>query len=184
MIRTRDFAIFCATLVFFLSAITATVAHDLWGNSGQVATVVEFANGANVQGAVADSRDLNRSANIDRLKAKIAAGEGDSPFGEPVFESVDDIVIDDAPAVTDAEPVDTVTIGTTMDGQSLASNDIWRFVGFNFSEQIGIAVNGNPIYGSRTDGFVLDACGGGDDGSGYKLYLQTDREVSPSCFVN
>lgn len=183
MIRTRDFAVFSAALVFLLSVLTATVASDLWGVNGQSATVVKFADGAPVSGAVADTRHIDRSGNISRLKAKIAAGEGDSSLGEPVFTSVDDIGQDDADTVTDGSPTVSVNIGTTLDGGALFSDGIWRFIGFSFYEQIGTGLNGVPIYGARSDSLPLDACGGADDGTGYKLYLQTDREVSTGCFT-
>lgn len=183
MIRTRDFAVFSAAMVLFLSALTATVASDLWGTGGQTAAVVKFADDASVSGAVADSRNIDRSGNINRLKAKIAAGEGDSPLGVPVFTSVDDVSSDDLPPVTDDSLAVSVHIGTGLDDSALFSDALWRFIGFNSSEQIGTALNGVPIFGARSDSLPLDACGGTDDGSGYKLHLQTNREVAPECFI-
>ncbi len=183
MIRTRDFAVFSAIMVFFLSAITATVAGDLWGPSGQVAAVVKFAETSPVMGAVADTRTIDRTGNVERLKGKIAAGEGDSPDGSPVFTSVDDTV-PEMPVTSDASPSASVMIGNTPDGSPLFSDNLWRFVGFGSSDQIGTAVNSKLIYGARSDALPLDACGGADDGSGYKLFLQTNREVDPGCFTN
>lgn len=183
MIRTRDFAVFSAVAVFFLCAITATVAGDLWGNSGQTAAVVNFADNSVVMGAISDTRTIDRAGNVERLKGKIVAGEGDSPEGAPVFTSVDE-TIPEAPIITDAAPATAVMIGNTLDGSSLYSDNLWRFVGFGAFEQIGMALNGKPIYGARADALPLDACGGTDDGSGYKLYLQTNREVDSSCFTN
>ena len=184
MIRTRDFAVFSAVMVFFVTAITATVAKDLWGQGGQAASVIEFADASAVSGAVTDDHEINRAGNIERLRSKIAAGEGDSPLGAPVFTSVDDVIEDSAPIVTDASGMIPVMIGAAMDGSSLYSDELWRFVGFSQLEQIGTAANGVPIYGARADTLPLDQCGGVDDGSGYKLYLQTNREVAPSCFTN
>lgn len=183
MIRTRDFAVFSAVAVFFLCAITMTVAGDLWGRNGQMAATVKFAEPASVMGAVSDTRKIDRAGNAERLKGKIAAGEGDSPEGAPVFTSVDETE-PEAPLVTDTAPSVAVMIGTTMDGAPLYSDSLWRFIGFSSLEQIGTAVNGKPIYGARADTLSLDQCGGADDGSGYKLYLQTNREVPPSCFTN
>lgn len=174
---------FSAVAVFFLCAITLTVAGDLWGTNGQMAVAVKFAEPASVMGAVADNRKIDRAGNVERLKGKIAAGEGDSPEGAPVFTSVDETE-PEAPVVADTAPSVTVMIGTTMDGAPLYSDSLWRFIGFSSFEQIGTAVNGKPIYGARADSFPLDACGGADDGTGYKLYLQTNREVPPSCFTN
>lgn len=183
MIRTRDFAVFSAVAVFFLCAITATVARDLWGTSGQAAAVVKFADTSAVMGAVADTRTIDRAGNIERLKGKIAAGEGDSREGAPVFTSVDETT-PETPVITDTAPAATVMIGTTLDGSPLHNDSLWRFIGFGAFEQIGTAVNGKAIYGARADALPLDACGGADDGSGYKLYLQTNREVDSSCFTN
>lgn len=183
MIRTRDFAVFSAVMVFFLSAIVMTVAGDLWGTNGQVAATVKFAEPGSVMGAVADNRKIDRAGNVERLKNKIAAGEGDSPEGAPVFTSVDETV-PETPVITDTAPAATVMIGSTQDGSPLYSDNLWRFIGFSSSEQIGTAVNGKPIFGARADTLLLDACGGADDGTGYKLYLQTNREVPPSCFTN
>lgn len=183
MIRTRDFAVFSAALVFLLSVLTATVASDLWGTSGQVAAVVEFASDASIAGAVADNKDIDREGNIERLRSKIAAGEGDSRAGAPVFTSVDDVPANDTVTSTDDSPAESVMIGNTMDGGALFSDGLWRFIGFGSYEQIGMALNGTPIFGARADGVSLDACGGVDDGSGYKLYLQTNREVYAACFT-
>lgn len=183
MIRTRDFAVFSAVAVFFLSAIAATVAGDLWGTNGQVAAVVKFAETSAVMGATADTRSIDRAGNVERLKNKIAAGEGDSPEGAPVFTSVDETV-PETPVVTDTAPAAAVMIGSAADGSPLYSDNLWRFIGFSSSEQIGTAINGKPIYGARADTLPLDACGGADDGSGYKLYLQTNREVDSACFTN
>lgn len=183
MIRTRDFAVFSVALVFLLSVLTATVAYDLWGTSGQMATVVKFADNAPVAGAVADHRNIDRDGNIERLRSKIAAGEGDSTLGEPVFTSVDDVAEDDGVTSTDDSPSVSVMIGRTMDGGALFSDGLWRFIGFGPYEQIGTALNGTPIFGARGDSVALDDCGGTDDGSGYKLYLQTNREVAPECFI-
>ncbi len=183
MIRTRDFAVFSAALVFLLSVLTATVAYDLWGTGGEMATVVKFADEAPVSGAIADSRNIDRAGNISRLKAKIAAGEGDNPQGEPIFTSVDDFSNDDLLPITDDSLSVSVHIGTGLDGSALFSDALWRFIGFSFYEQIGTALNGVPIFGARSDNLPLDACGGADDGSGYKLYLQTDREVAAGCFL-
>ena len=183
MIRTRDFAVFAAVMVFFLSAIAATVAEDLWGQNGQTAAAIEFAGASGVTGAMSDGREINHASNIERLRSKIASGEGDSPLGAPVFTSVDDVVEDSAPIVTDASPAASVVIGTATDGSPLYSDDLWRFVGFSHIEQIGIASNGVPIFGARADTLSLDPCGGADDGSGYKFYLQTNREVAPTCFT-
>lgn len=183
MIRTRDFVVFSAALVFLLSVLTATVAYDLWGTSGQMATVVKFADNAPVEGAVADHRNIDRDGNIERLKTKIAAGEGDSRAGAPVFTSVDDVTEDRTVTTSADSPSVSVMIGRTMDGGALFSDGLWRFIGFGPYEQIGTALNGAPIFGARGNGVALDDCGGTDDGSGYKLYLQTDREVDPSCFT-
>lgn len=183
MIRTRDFAVFSIVAVFFLCAITATVAQDLWGTSGQTAAVVKFADSSAVMGAVSDSHTIDRAGNVERLKGKIAAGEGDSRDGAPVFTSVDETT-PETPVITDTAPTATVMIGSTLDGSPLYSDSLWRFVGFSASEQIGMALNGKPIYGARADTLSLDACGGTDDGTGYKLYLQTNREVAPTCFTN
>ncbi len=184
MIRTRDFLVFSGALVFLLSMITATVATDaLGGGYSQVASVASFAGPAGVSGAESPSSPDTRAANISRLKNKIAAGEGDVSAGEPIFTSVDTITATTAVVLTDQTP-DSVWIGHTLDGQPLMSGDMWRFVGFGSANQIGVALNDRPIFGPRADDFVLDACGGVDEGLGYRFHFQPGKFIDPACYSN
>lgn len=183
MIRTRDFLVFSGALVLLLTAITTTIITDSMSGAGsQVASVGSFAAPATMEGAISPETGTDRSGNIARLKTKIAAGAGDVSAGEPIFTSVDDIVVDDTPIITDQTPPSSIQIGFSVDGQPLLSDQLWRFVGYSQFEQIGTALNGTPIFGSRADAVPLDPCGGFDDGMGYKLYLTAGNSANPSCF--
>lgn len=172
---------FSALMVFMLTLLVGTAANDLWGGKGQAAAVVQFADNPAVSGAVVDVHEIDREGNVNRLRSKIAAGEGNSPFGEPVFTSVDETEVSSSTVTDESGPV-SILLGQTTDGIDLWTHDLWRFVGYSQFDQIGISLKGHPIFGSRADNMPLDACGGVDDGSGYKLYLQTGIEVSASCF--
>jgi len=167
-----------------LTAITATLVTDALSYQGQVANVISYAPPSSVEGAESYVSTINhRNDNIDRLRSKIVAGEGDVSIGEPVFTSVDDIVESDATStVTDQTPPSSIQIGVTQDGQPLMSGELWRFIGYTQFEQVGVSVNGHPIYGARSDNVVLDSCGGIDEGAGYRYYLQPEKDVVVGCF--
>lgn len=185
MIRTRDFALFAFGLLFFSAAIAGTLISQSWGHGlAETAAVANFAPPAAVTGATAPRPDDDPTATISRLRAKIAAGDGDVAAGGPVFTSVDDVATaTSAPVITDQVDPTSVLIGRTLDGQPLMSDDLWRFVGFSQTDQIGVAENGHPIFGPRADGLALDACGGADDGSGYRLYFDPSRSIAPACYI-
>lgn len=184
MIRTRDFIVFSGALVFLLTAITATLVTGSFSDYGQVANVINFAPAPVVDGAESYMDTSPRNENIARLRSKIAAGEGDVTIGEPVFTSVDDIAPSDPDtAITDQTPPSSIQLGFTLDGQPLMSDELWRFIGYTQFEQIGVALNDVPLFGSRMDNVQLDACGGVNDGSGYRLYLQSGQELSEQCFT-
>ena len=180
MIRTRDFLVFSAALVFLLTAITATALTNSLSGAGQVASV-SFAVPSTISGAEVPAKEDTRGSNVARLKSKIAAGEGNIQAGEPVFTSVDTVTSDNG-VVTDQSVPDSVTIGHTMDGQMLSNGDLWRFVGYSQFEQIGMALNGTPIFGSRSDSYPLDQCHGADEGVGYRLYIDLAEPINPACF--
>lgn len=184
MIRTRDFLLFTGAFVFLLTAITATVVTDsLSGGNSQVANVsVGFAAPVDITEAESPKEPDTRAGTINRLKNKISAGEGDVSAGEPVFTSVDTVVATDTPT-TDQFDSGSILIGQTMDGGPLMSDDLWRFVGFAQTEQIGVALNGFPIFGSRVDSFVLDPCGGIDERMGYRYYFTPSEPIDPSCYA-
>lgn len=177
--------LFSGALVFLFSAITATaVTNSLTSGSSQVASVGSFVEGSDVQGAVSEESVDDTDSNIIRLKQKIAAGEGQVSAGGPVFTSVDDSTPEEnEDVVTDQTPPKSVQIGVTVDGAVLMSNELWRFVGYSQFEQIGTANNGTPIFGSRSDNFPLDQCGGGNDGSGYKYYLNSGVRDLGECIT-
>ncbi len=184
MIRTRDFLVFSVALVFLFSGITATVVSDSFsGAGGQVASVASFAAPAAISGAEPAASSDDNAANVARLKAKIAAGDGDIAAGEPIFTSVDTVTATTAVTLTDQTP-DSAMIGHTLDGQPLLSGDLWRFVGFGPGDQIGVALNDRPIFGPRSDDFVLDACGGVDEGFGYRYHFQPGKTIDPVCYAN
>lgn len=185
MIRTRDFVVFSGALVFLFAMITATVLTDaLSGGSSHVANVsLALAPESKVSGASLVGITDDRESTIARLRAKLAAGEGDISAGEPVFTSVDDYVATSADAIITDQTIPTsVLIGHTLDGQPLLSSDLWRYVGFSQFDQIGTAQNGVPIYGSRADTFMLDTCGGAEEGQGYRLYVRPSENVNPACY--
>ena len=186
MIRTRDFAAFGAAFVFLSFAIGATWLTQTWTGSLQTASVIDFSDTDTVpvvmEGAVVeDSPEIPRESNINRLRGKIAAGEGDVSAGEPVFTSVDDVVASSS-VVSDGSPSTSVLIGFTVGGDSLMSDDLWRYIGFSHIEQVGVALDDVPIYGSHPNPLVLDTCGGVDEGSGYRYHLMTGREIPSGCY--
>lgn len=182
MIRTRDFLLFGMAVVALVSAIGVTAALDLTRTS-QTAAVALFAEAPDPNGAEVVVEQDDKEKVAKRLREKIARGDGEVKGG-PVFTSVDDITNNEEVTLTDDSPIVSTMIGHTTDGGALFSDGVWRFIGFGAEDQIGTAVNGTPIFGARADGLTLDRCGGGDDGSGYKLYLQTDREVDIKCFTD
>lgn len=187
MIRTRDFLVFGLVFVFLLTGIGATVIAQSWSAGTQVANVIQF-DGARepsvMVGATSQVDEFSREENAARLRQKIAAGQGSTPSGGPVFTSVDTEVATTAPLVTDDATTDSVLIGHTLQGSPLRSDDLWRFYGFTSTEQIGVALNDFPIYGSREDDHVLDSCGGVDEGFGYRYYLRPGIDVASGCFVS
>lgn len=185
MIRTRDFIVFSGALVFLFTAITTTFVTGSFSDHGQVANVINFAPPPSVDGAESYDDARPRDENIARLRSKIASGEGNVSIGEPVFTSVDDIVPSDPDsAITDQTPPSSMQIGVMQDGQPLMSDELWRFIGYAQFEQVGVSISGHPIYGARADGAQLDPCGGIDEGAGYRLYLQSEKEIVYGCFVN
>lgn len=182
MIRTRDFLLFGMAVLALVSAIGVTAALDL-NQTSQTATVALFAEAPDPSGAEAVVEQDDKEKVAKRLREKIARGDGEVKGG-PIFTSVDDVTNDEEVTLTDDSPIVSTMIGHTVDDGALFSDGVWRFVGFGAEDQIGTAVNGTPIFGARGDGLSLDICGGADDGSGYKLYLQTDREVDIKCFTD
>jgi len=182
MIRTRDFLVFSGVMVVLLVALISTIAGDVWGGGQHMATATKFAINNPVSGAVADTREIDTNSNAERLRSKIAAGEGNSPLGEPVFTSVDDF-IETPDTVTDESTPNSFLLGYTVDGLELWNHDLWRFVGYSQFEQIGVALNGTPIYGSHIGVYRLDACGGIDEGMGYRLHLRSGEDSDPACFA-
>lgn len=185
MIRTRDFIAFGAAFVFLTFAIGATWLTDSWNSSGQTASAADFSASGSapvvMEGAISEGHsDIPRESNINRLRQKIAAGEGNVAAGDPVFSSVDDIVA--TSTVSDGSPSTSVLIGHTLTGDSLMSDDLWRFVGFSQVEKIGIALNGVPIFGAHPNPLILDSCGGVDEGDGYRYHLMTDKEIPGGCY--
>ena len=63
------------------------------------------------------------------------------------------------------------------------SDQLWRYVGFGQSDQVGVALNDYLIFGSRLDNAPLDTCGGIDEGQGYRYYIQPGKEIAEGCFV-
>lgn len=186
MIRTRDFAAFGTAFVFLFFAIGATWLLGSWRGSGQTAATINFADSENVpvvmDGAVSEGvPEIPRESNINRLREKIAAGEGDISAGGPVFTSVDDVSSTSA-AISDDSPAPSVLIGFTLSGAPLMSDDLWRYIGFSHLEQIGVALDDVPIYGTYPNPLMLDTCGGVDEGLGYRYHLMTDKEIPSGCY--
>ncbi|OGG41769.1 hypothetical protein A2837_00965 [Candidatus Kaiserbacteria bacterium RIFCSPHIGHO2_01_FULL_46_22] len=182
MIRTRDFLLFGAVVLFLFTGLSVTVLMDAWQEGGQLATVVEFERPKEVAGAEAEDQVKDYEGNAERLRGKIAQGEG-IVAGGPVFTSVDDLMAASSTTITDQTAPTSILIGQTMDGSPLSSDELWRYVGFTQTDQIGVAINGYPIFGSHSNVAVLDACGGVDEGSGYRYYIQPGKEVAEGCFV-
>lgn len=147
-----------------------------------MATVVEFDSNKEIIGAETEAEGKDYEGNIKRLREKIARGEG-VVAGGPVFTSVDDLVTVSTTTITDQTTPTSVWIGHTTDGAPLMSDQLWRYVGFGQNDQIGVALNDYPIYGTRTDGIELDNCGGIDEGQGYRYYIQPEKEIVEGCFV-
>lgn len=180
MIRTRDFLLFGLVVVFLSGGIGMTILNDLWRSSGQMAAAIEFSASPDPAGAEAVIPDKGRTEVLERLRTKLAKGEGLSA-GAPVFTSVDDLA-SSAPTVTDQTAPEAIVMGRTLDGQPLMSDDLWRYVGFSSNDQIGTALNGVPIYGVRADALPLDPCGGADEGTGYRYFIRPGEKMAEGCF--
>lgn len=96
MFRTRDLVIYISVLVFFVSAIGYTVVNDLQFTSRAVATPVSFPESsqtASVTMAAATSTqsadEIDRAANIARIRDKIAQGAGKIAGAPITLTSVD-----------------------------------------------------------------------------------------------
>lgn len=180
MIRTRDFLLFGLAIVFLSGGIGLTVIADILESEGQTAAIIEFAAAADPTGAEAILPTHDKNNTLQRLRQKLARGEG-VKSGPPIFTSVDDQA-STAPAVTDQTAPSAVLMGQDMVGRPLMSNDLWRFVGFSSNDQIGVAENGVPIYGARNDALPLDVCGGADEGAGYRYHIKPGEALVEGCF--
>jgi len=183
MIRTRDFLLFGAVVLFLFTGLSVTILMDAWQGGHQLATVVEFDRSKEIVGAEVQKQENNYEENAKRLRDKIARGEG-VVAGGPVFTSVDDLVVASTTAITDQTTPTSIWIGHTRDGAPLMSDELWRYVGFGSDEQVGVALNGHLIYGTREDSVALDSCGGIDEGQGYRYYIQPGKEINEGCFIN
>jgi|GEM_PF-2392765 len=188
MIRTRDFLILSFVLFVFVG-IGMTAIFDLPRYDNNYATAIKSdiqfdTDVRSKEVEIAEVPSVPRADNIERLRNKIAAGHGDIDRGNPVFTSVDDLIPEDedVEVITDQSDPTTFLVGHDMAEQPLMSGDLWRFFGFGANDQIGVAVNGLPIFGSRTDNYVLDMCGGVDEGLGYRYYLDLSKDLSADCF--
>lgn len=185
MIRTRDFIAFGAVFVFLSFAIGATWLTESWRTPGQTAAVIDFTSDTDthvVEGAISEEApEIPRENNITRLRQKIAAGEGNISAGAPIFTSVDDVTATSS-TVSDGSPSTSVLIGFTMSGDSLMSDDMWRFIGFSHLEQIGTALDNIPIFGAHPNSAILDSCGGVDEGLGYRYHLRPGKEIEKGCY--
>ncbi|MEX2341007.1 MAG: hypothetical protein WD605_01665, partial [Candidatus Paceibacterota bacterium] len=151
MIRTRDFTAFGAAFVFLSFAIGATWLTQVWNMTGQTASTIDFSASGSapmvMEGSMVEEKpDIPRDSNINRLRQKIAAGEGDISAGAPIFTSVDDIATT-TPSVSDSSPSTSILIGFTVEGEDLTSDELWSFIVFSHLEQIGMALDDIPIFG-------------------------------------
>lgn len=179
MIRTRNFLLFVFVFTFLLSGIGGTILTNAWDSEAEAATVLKFDQSTSVvYGAKAMEREVPRDENINRLRDKLARGGGDIDGGEPIFTSVDTVVSTNTPLVTDDVPPPAIQIGFSLNGKPLFNDNLWRFVGFSHIDQIGVALNDVPIYGSYPNPELLDSCGG----IGGKYYLPANKEVNPECY--
>lgn len=90
MIRTRDFFLYVLCLVFLGLAIAVTVTTN---PDGLVAETTErfvpsFSR-SEIDRSAASPTELDRAANLEKLKQKLSSGAGEISAGEPVFTSVD-----------------------------------------------------------------------------------------------
>ena len=90
MIRTRNFVIYMALLVFVLYGIGTTLLYQFMSDEPMDIVKVDFEEGGGVAGVVAHQKTDFRQENIERLKTKLAAGGGEISAGPPVFTSVDE----------------------------------------------------------------------------------------------
>lgn len=183
MLRTRDFALFAVLAGFLISGIGLTWVSGIPQEASPAATaLVALEEGRVPDDAIVDGHSNNQSEIIARLQNKVSGGLGDIHAGEPNFDSVDTLrVATDTEVVTDQTYSESVLVGQTMDGMPLMSDDSWRFLGWKANQQIGIAVDGFPIYGTREDSVVLDECGGIDEGSGYRYYMKVGKDFKTGC---
>lgn len=74
-------------------------------------------------------------------------------------------------------------VGVTTDGQLIRNDEAWRFVAIREGQLVGWALDGFPIYGTRSDTDNLDACGGSADSGTYRYYLRASEDFVLGCFA-
>ena len=246
MIRTRDFLLYVLVLVFLALAIGTTVVINR--SDVQVVSQPVPAFGESTEPkAAADISSEGENA-LNRLRTKIAAGEGQILSAPPVMTSVDtpteplvevsvvnycnmvaphpvtkawpetvmvretasmyqvigeteltvpngsstNIVIEEfpfqlIPKNSERGSYDTclpdTTIGVDINGQPLDNRNVDRYRAFDYSDLIGYARDGIPIYGTAPVEAQLDVCGGMDTSSGYSYFIQPESEGIISCYA-
>ena len=79
--------------------------------------------------------------------------------------------------------IDGPYIAVALDGKLIANDSLAKFGSFSETVQIGYALDGFPIYGSKSDTSGLDSCGGTATAFGYRYYLRANENFVLGCFA-
>lgn len=72
--------------------------------------------------------------------------------------------------------------GIALDGSLMHNSDVALYASAGGGALLGYALDGFPIYGA-VDPSTLDACGGADNGTGYRYHIRPGSNAIISCFA-
>ena len=134
MLRTRDFVLYVAVVVFLVAGIGVTVIGDNGRKVLQSFSPIDFMEANVPAGAVSTDDADDREANLARLKSKIAAGEGVVISAPPIFTSVDSQP-STTPSVVGSRRVEPLTCASWSSQSDVATN--WPESGVKIKEVEG-----------------------------------------------
>lgn len=79
--------------------------------------------------------------------------------------------------------LDSEYVGVALDGSLINNDEAWRYRNYSPDSVIGYARDGFPIYGPGVDEDTLDACGGFNEGAGYRYHIRQNELFVLGCFA-
>ena len=119
MLRTRNFALYIAVIIFLVFGISATLLWYGISERDESQSVIDFNEGQEQIMVSSVLSDDNRVDTIARLKSKLAAGEGDIVSAPPALTSVDDVPPTDADTEVSSTSTRQILRCGTADSDSL-----------------------------------------------------------------